>query len=276
MSVSRDHCDLPCVIPNDLVVCMQHMMERLQIFVNAKLVVCTYWLRRQLVRGFILSRRVSLELVRNERNLWRAGFLVLVIITVVASAKYVSYPLIARDRVDTFFFSLGAMAGTILAIIFSLALFVQQRAADMYSSGLFASLSHNRFDRFVYFFISALIVTFFTAGSLVDSPSVLPDYLYNSAIYAAFLLLGILFVLIDLFYERTLQRIDPRHGLVHIAKTARKLLKSYKKDAKRAAWAIAPAKDKSKNEKLTLAAAFAGHAHYLEILDKQLEVTVFV
>lgn len=229
-----------------------------------------YWFRRKYLTIKNAWRYLLWRLWLNERKIWRIVFLVSVLVVICAVERYGNYPLIPQEKAGGFFFALGAMAGTILAILFSLNLFVQQTATEKYSAGLFDSLSKNQTARVIYFGIGILILLLFSAGVLFDS-SIIPVWFYHNALILALLLLGVLFVAVDILYQNTTQMINPKYAIQRIVKDARKLLKKYKEDAELVAWATPPQDGEDKNEKIRLAAAFVGHSHYLSGLDRQLE-----
>jgi len=124
-------------------------------------------------------------------------------------------PSIDKSDAITFFTAVAAMIGGILAIIFSLSILLMGNAAERIPVGFYETVAKDRFHDLIFFLISACSLTIFTLALLFGKLD--PDLSVRS-FQATLILIGLVFYLTFVFYQRVRSRLNP----VNVMKIASK------------------------------------------------------
>ena len=126
------------------------------------------------------------------------------------------------------------MIGGILAIVYSLLLFAIQSAANQYSSSFYSLYLPKERGGRTFAIIVVITIAFFASGIYFGK---FPDYvpldqnLGKTVIYLSLILIGLVFVLVDYYYQTVKKVLDPIHALRGATITASRLIAGMKKDA---------------------------------------------
>jgi|GEM_PF-3047628 len=226
----------------------------------------TLW--RSLIRYRITCRRINRYL-----DFIRRGFMLIISIAIALLLDYfIELSTLSNNLLANYFVSIGVMAGGIIAIVFTLSIFAQQNAADLYSSQFFETFTHDKIEKINYFIIVIITLLFFCAGMLYGTNSqFITSTLKTFSVYTSLFLIGIIFILIDLQYKNVRKKTNPIYRFKFLEKKALEFLDAIHKDAKRIA-RILKLSDNKTSEELAIAAAYK---HYLQPhifnLDRQIE-----
>ena len=178
---------------------------------------------------------------------------------------------LSTNQLSTYFVSLGAMAGGIIAIVFTLSIFVQQRAADLYSSQYFEVYTHDWVEKSIYTLIVIITLVFLGFGIFFGSHTQVAPNARLFSIYASFFLVSLIFAFIDFQYERVRKKVNPINAITFLEKQTLKFLDSVHKDAQKIA-KIIKAKDKDVSEGIAIASVYNNFlSPYIANLDRQIE-----
>lgn len=113
----------------------------------------------------------------------------------------------------TIFLSAAAMAGGIIAIVFSLSTFSLQNSADLFSSEFFERYAYGWKDKLTYWFIAGAVLALFVGAVAVDGPSTLGRDHPSLALLVLLLSVAVIFILVDWQYESVRKRTSPLNAL---------------------------------------------------------------
>jgi hypothetical protein len=201
----------------------------------------------------------------------------LLIITVAVLLAYLINKIAGLSALDSgllsdYFISIGVMAGGIIAIVFTLSIFAQQSAADLYSSQFFEMYTHDKVEKSTYLSIVTITLLFFGAGILFGiNPNFIDNTFKIISVYTSFLFIGLIFALIDTQYKNVRKKVNPIHRLSFLQNKAIQILEATHKDALRIA-RLLKLEHKDASDEMAIAAAYRNYLQpYLNVLDRQLE-----
>ncbi len=168
--------------------------------------------------------------------------------------KLIDPVLLTSDAV-TFFTAVAAMIGGILAIIFSLSILLMGNAAERIPVGFYEIAAKDGFHDLIFFIISACSLTIFAFSLLFRK---LGFGLSVVSFQATLFLVGVVFYLTFVFYQRVRHRLNPVNVLKIASKQAlEKLDLTYKRAQEIAEVLIRqPKLDKKVTKKEALATSF--------------------
>lgn len=161
------------------------------------------------------------------------------------------------DKSDaiTFFTAVAAMIGGILAIIFSLSILLMGNAAERIPVGFYETAAKDGFHDLIFFLISICSLTVFTFALLFGKLGLgLSVFLFQATLF----LVGGVFYLTFVFYQRIRSRLNPANVLKIASKQALEKLDSTHKRAKEIADVLMrqPKLDKTVTKEEALATSF--------------------
>jgi hypothetical protein len=115
----------------------------------------------------------------------------------------------------TFFLGIAAMIAGMVALVFSFSQFLLSNASEKLPSNFYEFSARDGFHNFV-FFITGVFVMFFVMSSVLFGK--LRWGLSDESIMFSFYLIGLVFILLYLLYERTIELTDPKKVLVNVIK----------------------------------------------------------
>ncbi|HEX7087611.1 MAG TPA: hypothetical protein VF198_14715 [Vicinamibacterales bacterium] len=165
--------------------------------------------------------------------------------------------------------AMGTMFGGVLAIVFALSSFMQQNAADLYSSQFYEVYARDWREKLIFSAIAVLTVLSFALAIFQDTAIVplRPSFL----VYVILLVTAAVFALVDWQYKLVTKKINPLIALAFLERQCMKSLESAHDLAKHlASWL------RISNEQLTeeqaLAVSYSRFvAPYLTHVDRQLD-----
>ena len=213
---------------------------------------------------FILSKQTG--------TIRRIGLIITALLVAHILVRFVGISSLPASSLAVYLVSAGAMTGGIIAIVFTLSIFAQQSAADLYSSQYFEVYTHDWKEKFTYTVIVIITLLFFGAGVFFNSNSqVVTETIKISGIYFSLILIGLIFALVDWQYKNVRTKVNPINALKFLEDRAIIFLNSTHKDAKRIA-KIIKARNADVSEDLALASAYNSYlSPYLTDLDRQIE-----
>lgn len=113
----------------------------------------------------------------------------------------------------TVLLSAAAMAGGIIAIVFSLSTFSLQNSADLFSSEFFERYAYGWKDKLTYWSIVGAVLVLFVGAVAIDGPTALNRQHFELALLVLLLAVAVIFVLIDWQYESVRRRVNPLYAL---------------------------------------------------------------
>lgn len=176
-----------------------------------------------------------------------------------------------QDILSGYLIAIGAMAGSAIAIVFTISIFLLQNAADMYSSQYFEVYIHDWKEKIVYLLVVIITIVFFGGGLYVGGVSSISHDLSRWITIVSLLLVSGIFILIDWQYWNVRSKINPVKAIAFIQKQSFKRLKKMHCDAKQLA-KLFQSKDKKITEGMALATAYNHYLQpYLTDIDRGLE-----
>jgi len=243
------------------------MKEKIRHFFNYQNYDYKFTLRRFIDR----CRRCVSLLFKQTGTIRRIGLIIMSLLVVQGILHFLDIASLSTNVLANIFISAGAMTGGIIAIVFTLSIFAQQNAANLYSSQYFEVYTHDWKEKSTYFVIVIIILLFFGAGIFFNSSSqILTETIKISGIYFSLFSIGLIFALIDWQYEHVRIKINPLNALKFLEKQAIKSLNDIHKNAERIA-KIIKAKNTDVTKELALASAYNYLSPYIANIDKQLE-----
>ena len=164
-------------------------------------------------------------------------------------------PAFARSDAITFFTAVAAMIGGILAIIFSLSILLMGNAAERIPVGFYETAARDWLHDVIFFLISICSLVVFSFALLFGKVNLgLTVFSFQLALF----LVGFVFYLTFIFYQRVRDRLDPNNVLKIASKqTLAKLDFTYKRAQEIADVLIKqPKLDKSVTKEQALATSF--------------------
>lgn len=155
----------------------------------------------------------------------------------------------------TFFTAVAAMIGGILAIIFSLSILLMGNAAERIPVGFYETAAKDGFHDLIFFLISICSLTVFTFALLFGKLGLgLSVFSFQATLF----LVGGVFYLTFVFYQRIRSRLNPANVLKIASKQALEKLESTHKRAKEIAEVLIrqPKLDKTVTKEEALATSF--------------------
>jgi hypothetical protein len=176
-----------------------------------------------------------------------------------------------QDILSNYLVAIGAMSGGIIAIVFTISIFLLQSAADLYSSQYFEVYIHDFREKLVYVFVTIITIIFFGAGLYVGSLEKVENITSSVIVWASLILIGVVFALIDWQYKTVRQKINPSKAIEFLEEQGVQFLDQVQADAKRIAKIII-LRDKKVTENEALAKTYNHLLQpYINNLDRQLE-----
>lgn len=169
------------------------------------------------VSNFLRKRRFVLS---------SAGYFSILFVFAYFFDKNVTPTLLNGDAV-TFFTAAGAMVGGILAIIFSLNILMMDKAEKI-PTGFYDIAAKDRIHNLIYILISGCSLLLF---AFAVAHGTLHMGLSKYALEVALLLIGIVFYLVFILYQRVLNKLNPNYVLIEIRKLALNELNKIKRRA---------------------------------------------
>jgi hypothetical protein len=164
-------------------------------------------------------------------------------------------PNFSKSDAITFFTSVAAMIGGILAIIFSLSILLMGNAAERIPVGFYETAAKDSFHNFIFFLISICSLTVFIFSLLFGKLSL---GLSVASFQTTLVLVGAVFYFTFIFYQRVQQRLNPRNVLKIASDQALKKLDSIYKRAEEIAEVLIrqPKLDKTVTKEEAIATSF--------------------
>lgn len=153
--------------------------------------------------------------------MWVLLFLIPTIVTVVVgliAGMYIGAPL-DSDFANTFLASLAQILAGILAIVFSVSVLAVGIVSDRYTSQFIRYITESKSASFVLFFYLLCIALFVIGMGIQNIPMVQGGFLATIWLFTFSLML------VPIFFESTLQRLDPGNLALSIQKEALQALK---------------------------------------------------
>lgn len=160
-----------------------------------------------------------------------------------------------QDILSNYLIAVGAMAGGVIAIVFTISIFLLQSAADLYSSQYFEVYIHDWREKIVYVIVILITLIFFGAGLYVGGLNTIPEEVNSYIVWFSLALVGIIFALIDWQYKTVSQKISPTKAISFLETQGIKFLDKAHEDAQRIA-DIMTARDGSLSQNEALARTY--------------------
>jgi hypothetical protein len=153
--------------------------------------------------------RVLTFWLRNA-SAWLKRFLILAASLLLARLVlvFIDVSRLQADVMASYFIAVGAMVGSILAIVFSISIFAQQSSTDLSSSGYFEDYTRGWNEKLIYLLVVVTTLLFFALGLLFNGRDI-SGRIRELAIYASLMLIGLVFVLIDWHYQNCVAKAEP-------------------------------------------------------------------
>ncbi len=184
------------------------------------------------------------------------GYFLLLSISAYFFDRNITPTLLNGDAV-TFFTAAGAMAGGILAIIFSLNILMMDKAEKI-PTGFYDIAAKDWIHNVIYILISSCSLLLFAFAVVYGT---LHIGLSKYALEIALLLIGVVFYLVFILYQRVLNKLNPNYVLNEIQKLALNELNKIKKRAEEIAKVLS--KDPAIDQAVTNQAILARSYQYL-------------
>ncbi|NQT66189.1 MAG: hypothetical protein HQ569_01265 [Actinobacteria bacterium] len=181
-------------------------------------------------------------------------YFLILIGTILFLGKFID-PSFNKSDAITFFTAVAAMIGGILAIIFSLSILLMGNAAERIPVGFYETAAKDRFHGLIFFFISICSLTIFTFALLFGKLGLGFSVI---SFQAVLFLVGGVFYLTFIFYQRVRSRLNPVNVLKIASKQAFDQLESTHKRAQEIAEVLIrqPKLDKTVTKEQILATSF--------------------
>lgn len=158
---------------------------------------------------------VSYHVKKRRFYLGSIGYFLLLLTSAYFFDRSIKPQLLNGDAI-TFFTAAGGMIGGILAIIFSLNILLMDKAEKI-PTGFYDIAAKDRVHNIIYILISGCSLLLF---SFAITYGALHQGLSKYALEIALLLLGIVFYLVFILYQRVLNKLNPNYILRQIRKLA--------------------------------------------------------
>lgn len=168
-------------------------------------------------------------------------FFILLALTIYIG-RFINIISLDKEKI-TYFVSSGAMIGGILAIVFTLIMFLMQNAAENTSAGFYETLGKDRIQDTIFFFITSSAVFFFVFGLTANKDLTIVIFKHQLNILdfmaqISIFLIGAILYFVFYLYRRVFVKIDPKSAIITIKKDSIKSLESMYVKAKEIATLI--------------------------------------
>ena len=224
----------------------------------------TFWL-------YLNRWRRTVGFFKNHFDHIRQASYILFAVIVAWSVQHFIGVAFTQDILSGYLFSVGAMAGGTIAIVFTISLFLLQNASDLYSSQYFEVYIHDWKEKVVYFAVILITLTLLGGGLYVGSLPSISEYVSSIIIFYSLITVGLVFALIDWQYKNIREKLNPSNAIAFLEGEGTRFLERVQYDAKKVA-GIIQAKDNSVSEGMALATAYNRVLQpFVSNLDRQLE-----
>lgn len=177
----------------------------------------------------------------------------------------------SQETLSNYLVAIGAMTGGIIAIVFTISIFLLQNTADLYSSQYLEVYIHDWKEKFIYFVIVLITIFFLGGGLYAGGLESISQNIMPVIIYTSLFLIGGIFSLIDWQYENVRKKINPAQAINFLEKESKRFLKGLQSDAEKMA-GIIQAKDGSTSNDMAIATAYNYFLQpFIKKLDRDLE-----
>ena len=197
------------------------------------------------------SRRYSFLLLRYAEISKRISLIVISLVGSYIVVRLFDVSSLSTDELASYFISIGAMTGGIIAIVFTLSIFTKQNLLELHSAGELEQYTYDWKEKIIYFVIIITAISFLTFGIFLNgSVPNLSNNVKTVSIYISLSLIGLMFALIDWQYEIARKKVNPRKVIGFLKKKALHFLEVIEKDIRRIA-GIIKFKNKLKNKNIS-------------------------
>lgn len=224
----------------------------------------TFWVCLNKWRIFLSFLSQYFDLIR------RVSFILVSIIVGYLVYNFGNFAF-TKDILSNYLIASGAMTGGIIAIVFTISIFLLQNASDLYSSQYFEVYIHDWKEKFVYYVVVLITILLLGGGLYIGNISDIDDITSTYIIFISLFAIGAVFALVDWQYKTVLQKINPLNAIAFLEKEGTLFLKRIEYDAEKIA-EIFRAKDENLSKELALATAYNQLLQpFISNLDRQLE-----
>jgi hypothetical protein len=142
---------------------------------------------------------------------------------------------IKEDNLASFFLAIGALTGGSLAIVFSLGMFAQQNASDLYSSRFFEDYIHDLREKLTYICIVIFTIFFLLCGLIFNNKSDISHTIKGVCIYLSLFLIGLIFFLIHWLHKNVRAKANPMTALDFLERKSLHDLNKFNRDTQKIA-----------------------------------------
>lgn len=169
-----------------------------------------------------------------------------------------------KDTMSNYFSTVGAMIGGIIAVVFTLSIFVVQNARKIMPAYYLEIYVHNWAEKLIFIITSALAILFLGISiSTFQSNRIVIFFSVLSTI--------LVFILLGYWYRHIRKKVIPERALVFIAKNSAKLIKAMGAKAKKIA-EIIELQNQDNNKEYALPTAYNSFFQgYLSYVDRDIE-----
>lgn len=160
-----------------------------------------------------------------------------------------------QEILSGYLVSIGAMAGGVIAIVFTISIFLLQNAANLYSSQYLEVYIHDWKEKIVYLCVVLITIAFFGTGLYIGGLPVLSEEINSIIVWASLTLIGLIFALIDWQYKTVRKKISPTETIVFLEKKGIGFIEELENNATRTAGIIS-ARDPNLSKDEALAKTF--------------------
>ena len=177
----------------------------------------------------------------------------------------------SQETLSNYLVAIGAMTGGIIAIVFTISIFLLQNTADLYSSQYLEVYIHDWKEKFIYFIIVLITIFFLGGGLYAGGLENISQKIISAIIYTSLFLIGGIFSLVDWQDENVRKKINPAQAINFLEKESKCFLKGLQADAEKMA-GIMQAKDESTSNDMAIATAYNYFLQpFIKKLDRDLE-----
>lgn len=198
-------------------------------------------------------------------------YFLVIITTAILVGRFINISVLS-PQAQTYFITVGAMVGGIIAIIFSFKTLIMQNAADNSSAGFYRTLGKDNKQDMVLFILVFTVIAFFVLGLTAPSGQFTIFGFQYDLLRAIFQLIifviGTDLYLVFLLYHMLFKKIDPFYAISEIQKSSLHYLDDVYKRASQFAdlMLLHPKTDKKTTKEEMLASTFQSFRidlHYL-------------
>ncbi len=176
-----------------------------------------------------------------------------------------------QEILSGYLFTLGAMTGGTIAIIFAISTFLLQGTTNLYSSQFLEIYAHDWREKIVYFVVILITILFFGAGLFVGGDTVISIEIKSLLVYLSLFFVGIVFAFIDWQYKNVLQKLNPSEAIKFLEYEGVQFMKRMQYDAEKIA-ELLKVKNSDVNDGVALATSYNTFLQpFIQNLNRQLE-----